>query len=100
MAAKHLFHDKDRRFQLLFEEHPQPMWVMDSAGSTILEANAAAEALYGYSREQFRGMSLQTVLLNEESGQPIGTRRHRTANGRIIDVEMTQRRIELDGQLL
>ena len=38
------------------------------------------------------------VLLSEESGQPMGTRRHRTANGRIIDVEMTQRRIDLDGQ--
>jgi PAS domain S-box-containing protein len=95
-----LFQDNDRKFQLLFEEHPQPMWLMDSAGLTILEANAAAEALYGHTREQFRGMSLDAVLLNEESDQPIGTRRHRTANGRIIDVEMTQRRIDLDGHPL
>ena len=98
MAAKQLFQDKDRKFQLLFEEHPQPMWVMDPAGTTILEANAAAETLYGHTREQFRGMSLDTVLLSEEADQPIGTRRHRTANGRIIDVEMALRRIELDGQ--
>ena len=84
--------------QLLFEEHPQPMWMMDSTACTILEANAAAAALYGHTREQFRGMSLDEVLLSEESGQPIGTRRHRTANGRIIDVEMTQRRIDLDGE--
>jgi PAS domain S-box-containing protein len=95
-----LFQDNDRKFQLLFEEHPQPMWLMDSAGLTILEANAAAEALYGHTREQFRGMSLDAVLLNEEGDQPIGTRRHRTANGRIIDVEMTQRRIDIDGHPL
>ena len=68
MPAKQLFQDKDRKFQLLFEEHPQPMWVMDPAERTILEANAAAEALYGHTREQFRGMSLDAVLLSEENG--------------------------------
>ena len=55
MPAKQLLQDKERKFQLLFEGHPQPMWVIDSTGHTILEANSAAEALYGHTREQFRG---------------------------------------------
>jgi PAS domain S-box-containing protein len=65
MPPKQVFQDKDRKLQLLFEEHPQPMWMMDSTGCTILEANAAAAALYGHTREQFRGMSLDAVLLSE-----------------------------------
>src|ERR1035437_2486780 len=98
MPAKQLLQDKERKFQLLFEGHPQPMWVIDPAGHKILEANSAAEALYGHTREQFRGMSLETVLVSEVSGTPSGgPRRHRTSTGRIIDVEMAHHPIDFDG---
>ena len=69
MPAKQLFQDKERKFQLLFEEHPQPMLVIDPAERIILEANAAAATLYGYTREQFRGMSLDAVVVSEENSQ-------------------------------
>jgi len=99
MQAKEVLHDKDRKFQLLFEEHPQPMWVTDPAERVVLEANRAAEALYGHTRDLFRGMSLDAVLVNEESTPPTGKpRRHRTSSGRIIDVEMTACPIEFGGK--
>ncbi|MCX6628292.1 MAG: ATP-binding protein [Candidatus Solibacter sp.] len=98
MPAKQLLQDKERRFQLLFEEHPQPMWVIDPAESKILEANSAAALLYGHTRDQFRGMSLDAVLVSEESGPASGSpRRHRTGSGRIIDVEMAQHLIDFGG---
>ena len=98
MPAKQLLQDKERKFQLLFEEHPQPMWVIDPTERKILEANSAAAALYGHTRDEFRGMSLDAVLVSEETGQPSGSpRRHRTSNGRIIDVEMAQHRIDFGG---
>src|SRR3982750_2492477 len=95
MPSKPLLHDKERRFQLLFEDHPQPMWVVDSEARRILEANTAATTLYGFTREQFRGMSLDDVLLAEDTSAVSGDpRRHRTASGRIIDVEIAQHPIE------
>jgi PAS domain S-box-containing protein len=97
MPAKHLILEKDPKFRLLFEEHPQPMWVIDPVERRILEANAAAEALYGHTREQFRGMSLDVLMVDEETVQPSGTRRHRTSTGRVIDVEMGQHQIDFDG---
>jgi two-component system, cell cycle sensor histidine kinase and response regulator CckA len=98
MSAKQLFQDKERKFQLLFEDHPQPMLVIDPAERKILEANAAAGALYGYTREQFRGMNLDAVVVGEESGQaPGGTTRHRTSSGRTIDVEVSQHAIDFGG---
>ena len=97
MPAKHLILEKDPKFRLLLEEHPQPMWVIDPVGRRILEANAAAEALYGHTREQFRGMSLDVLTVDDASDQPSGTRRHRTSAGRIIDVEMGQHQIDFDG---
>src|ERR1019366_7837688 len=67
-------------------------------GRKILEANSAAEVLYGHTREQFRGMSLEAVLVSEVSGAPPGSpRRHRTSTGRIIDVEMANHPIDFDG---
>ena len=99
MPSKQLLQDKERRFRLLFEEHPQPMWVVDESARKILDANAAASALYGYSKAKFRGMSLENVRVAGEgalvSGDP---RRHRTASGRIIDVEMAQHPIEYGGK--
>jgi signal transduction histidine kinase/ActR/RegA family two-component response regulator len=54
--------------------------------------------LYGHTREQFRGMSLDAVLVSEESGQPsAGPRRHRTRSGRVIDVEMARHDIDFGG---
>jgi len=37
------------------------MWVFDPERRQILEANEAACALYGYSRDQFRGMELSRI---------------------------------------
>ncbi|HMC59462.1 MAG TPA: PAS domain-containing protein, partial [Candidatus Solibacter sp.] len=79
--------DKDRKFQFLFEENPQPMWVFDPGSQQILEANQAAAQLYGYVREEFRGMGLASI---EESDTPkagndvapaVAIHRHRTRGG-------------------
>src|SRR5674476_1147963 len=94
MSAKQLLQDKERKFRLLFEDHPQAMWVIDPTERKILEANAAAEVLYGHTRDQFRGMSLDAVLVSEGSGPPSrGLRRARTNSARIIHLEMAQHRI-------
>jgi two-component system, cell cycle sensor histidine kinase and response regulator CckA len=99
MPSKQLLHDKERRFQLLFEDHPQPMWVVDPEARLILDANAAATKLYGFTPEEFRGMKLDDVLLAEESTAVSGDpRRHRTNSGRLIDVEMAEYPIEYGGK--
>jgi PAS domain S-box-containing protein len=97
MPAKQLLDDKERKFQLLFQDHPQPMWVVEPAERKILEANAAAQALYGHTQEEFRGMSLEAVLVCGGSGASDGPRRHRTRTGRIIDVETAHHAIEFGG---
>ncbi|HTS63775.1 MAG TPA: ATP-binding protein [Candidatus Acidoferrales bacterium] len=86
MPAKQLLKDKDRKFQLLFEEHPQPMWVFDPAGQKVLEANFAAAELFGYSREEFRGMPIQVIRTGGLS--------YRTGSGRVIEVEADAHAIE------
>src|SRR5260370_3424573 len=93
MAARELLTNRDKKFRLLFEENPQPMWVFDSETQRFLEVNAAAAALYGYSVEDFRTMSLSDVQLPEDasrfteelhhpSGATPGVWRHRTTSHR------------------
>jgi signal transduction histidine kinase/ActR/RegA family two-component response regulator len=89
MAAKQLLKNKDRKFQLLFEEHPHPMWIFDPAAQTILEANNAAARLFEYTPEQFRGMTLQTIRTGEQ--------RYRTSTGRMIEVETGGHAIKFGG---
>jgi len=85
MPVKKQLKDQDRKFHLLFEEHPQPMWVFDPKSKKIVEANAAAAQQYGYSREEFRGMPLSAIqVAGDMSGV---TRSHRTKSGRIIEVD-------------
>jgi hypothetical protein len=100
--------DQDKKFRLLFEDNPQPMWVLDPQTRRILEANAASSALYGYSQDEFRSMTLSDVQSGEESldfpeelTSPISTTpsawRHRTKSGRMIDVEIAGYEIDYGG---
>src|SRR5437763_5389936 len=107
MPAKDLLKDKDKKFRLLFEEHPQPMWVVDGSTGKFLEVNGAASKLYGYSPEQFRSMGLRDLEAPEEPSNPVGQAaaalgavlwRHRTRNGRIIEVEAAVHDIQYGGK--
>ena len=96
MPAKRLLRDKDKKFRLLFEEHPQPMWIFDPESQKILEANPAAAALYGYSRDEFRAMPLADI---QGPARPAASAwRHRTASGRMIDVELAAHEIQCGGR--
>src|SRR3954454_19993305 len=94
MSAKDLLKDKekDKKFRLLFEDHPQPMWVIDPETGNFLEVNRAASQLYGYTAEQFRMMNSRDVAVEKGGGaavDPTGVAvwQHRTSNGRLIDIE-------------
>jgi two-component system cell cycle sensor histidine kinase/response regulator CckA len=109
MPVKKLSKDNDRKFRLLFEDHPQPMWVFDAASKRFLEANAAASALYEYSADEFHHMGLEDVQaedearrflesMNSSGGTVPGTWRHRARSGRLIDVEIAVHEIEYGGK--
>jgi diguanylate cyclase (GGDEF)-like protein/PAS domain S-box-containing protein len=92
----------EEAFRLLFQRHPQPMWVFDEQTLRFLEVNDAALARYGYSRDEFLAMrilgirppedvqDLLEVLAGRAPGQGHrGVYRHRTKAGAIFPVEVT-----------
>ncbi len=102
MPAKELLQQNDLRFRLLFEVNPLPMWVYDRETRRFVEANQAAVAHYGYSREEFLSMTIADIRLPDDSGAQSsadgpasGEWRHRLRDGRVIDVEIASHDISL-----
>lgn len=85
------------------------MWVADFESQIFLDANAAAAALYGYTREELRGMRPADLLgedearrFAEEWGRSgirfTSLRRYRTKSGRMIEAETVVHEIEYGGR--
>jgi PAS domain S-box-containing protein len=90
---------QEGRYRMLFEHSPLPMWVVDAQTLRFLGVNEAAVHLYGYTREEFLGMTAEEVrppedreafreFLRRESGAVIrGVFRHVKKNGEPIDID-------------
>ena len=91
------------QYRLLFERHPQPMYVVERETRIFLAVNEAAVQKYGYSREEFLAMTLDRIRPAEELAKfqkyfaalpgrfnASGVWKHRTKDGRLFDVEITR----------
>lgn len=102
--------EADRRYRELFQANPQPMWVLDVDTLAFLMVNDAAIRLYGYTRDEFLGMTIIDLRPADElpglvAGLERGSRRpevalaqHQRKDGSILDVEMVSHELELDGR--
>jgi two-component system cell cycle sensor histidine kinase/response regulator CckA len=101
----------EERYRLLFHINPQPMWVFDEKTFAFLAVNEAACRHYGYSEDEFLGMTIREIrpaeevsaLLgrladDEKTNQDAGIRRHRTKEGNVIEVEITSHPLLFDGR--
>ncbi|MBI1788573.1 MAG: PAS domain S-box protein, partial [Acidobacteria bacterium] len=99
------------RFQILFQHHPQPMFVYDRETLRYLEVNEAAVAKYGYSREEFLRMDITGIRPLEEVPRLIeflasgsvnlhqtGEWVHRTKDGRRLNVEIVGHHLTFGGR--
>ncbi|MEJ5964261.1 PAS domain S-box protein [Pedobacter immunditicola] len=51
----------EKQYRDLFHSNPLPMWIYDSVNLNFLEVNEAAIQNYGYSREEFKKMSILDI---------------------------------------
>ena len=96
---------------MLFDLAPVPAYIFDDSTLAFLEANNAAVERYGYSREEFRRLSLEDIRppedwpslrdvvrarIDEPKYEAIW--RHRTKTGEIFDVQIVSQRITYNGR--
>lgn len=95
------------RYRRLFEKNPQPMWVYDLESLQVLAVNEMALDSYGYSREEFLGMTIVDLLPPQDlveweertahlgiGHSQSGVWRHVLKDGRIIHVEVSSHSLE------
>lgn len=84
--------ESESRYRHLFEMNPLPMWVVDSETRRFLEVNQAAVEHYGWTREEFLGMTTADLaappLPGAAAGAPSTVPRHRRKKGDVIEVEI------------
>jgi diguanylate cyclase (GGDEF)-like protein/PAS domain S-box-containing protein len=87
LAEAHaLLHETEAQYRLLFEHNPLPFWVFHRETFRILEANEAAIAEYGYSREEFKNLTLADIRPPEDVAEALATARSgrpETRRGRV-----------------
>ena len=104
--------ESERHYRVLFESNPLSMWVFDVETLRFLAVNDAAVRHYGYTREEFLGMTIKDVRPAEDVDQLMsllttsvgdfgnisGTSRHRKKDGSVIDVEVNWHRLNFSGR--
>ncbi len=109
-AAERL-QSSEHKYRQLFEGNPAAMFVYDAETLRFLAVNEAAVRRYGYTREEFLGMTLIDMRPAEEAGRlrevlaqyrggaarATGLR-HARRDGTLLDVEVTFDDIEFEGR--
>lgn len=104
--------ESEEKYRNLFHLSPLPMWVFDVETYRFLNVNEAAIRHYGYSREEFLGMTIKDIRPEEDVGNLEetvnsnkktdvffqGTVRHHKKNGTLIHVQVQSNLIEFEGR--
>ncbi len=109
--AQQRLRSQQAKYQLLFDSHPQPMWVYDEETLQFLAVNEAAVQRYGWSREEFARMTIldirdvedRAALMQRVADTTLGPRRsgywrHLTKDTGEIWVEISSTRLEYEGR--
>ena len=90
--AESALREGEKRYRMLFESNPQPMWVHALDSLAFLAVNEAAVRHYGYSRDEFLGMTTKdledAVEVPEHPVNGANVSKHRKRDGTRIDVEV------------
>jgi diguanylate cyclase (GGDEF)-like protein/PAS domain S-box-containing protein len=104
---------RSEEYRVLFENNPHPMWIFDTETLQFLAVNDSAVTRYGYSAEEFKGMTLRDIRPVEEvaaleqtisqttSDEAVivsGPWTHILRDGRSIQVEISAHSIQFEGR--
>lgn len=103
--------ETDRRARVVFDVHPQPMWIFDVDTLAILAVNEAAVHHYGWTREEFGDMTIMDLLAPDDLAPvasaavdqaplrgEVARAHHQRRDGSLVDMELVSHELELDGR--
>lgn len=108
-----LLEESEKRYSNLFQQSPQPMWLLDIHSLDIAQVNRAAVQQYGYTEEEFLKLKLYNIVVDElkmedkfrtvlnisnNSDVYKGRFKHRKKSGDLIDVDIYGTQMEMNGR--
>ncbi len=111
LAVEEIDHRGERGYsEVIFMSDPHPRWIYNVDTFRILDANEAAQRKFGYTREEFRELTILDLCpeddhpalrryLNESSvgSRTSGPWRHLTRDGDLVYIEVTSYPVQVDG---
>ena len=101
----------EKKYKMLFESNPMPMWMMSRETFEIIDVNIAALNHYGYSRKEFMELDQKKIRPEEEEARFVNDTRqqihaatngghwiHRKKGNELIHVEMSIYDFESEGK--
>ena len=98
--AIRILRSSERKYKLIFESNPMPMWMFSSPAKTIIDVNEAATIHYGYPREDFLRINPASLSADGELTDVYtpGVFRHKKSNGSLIMADITTHDVMYEGQ--
>jgi two-component system cell cycle sensor histidine kinase/response regulator CckA len=109
--AEQALAENEERYRLLYDKHPQPMWLSNMDTLAFLTVNDQAVKHYGFSREEFQRMTIRDLVPTEDVPtlkanvsrlvpgiNHIGVVRQKKKDGTVINAEITTQCMVLNGQ--
>ena len=109
--AETALRESEEHYRLLFDSIPHPVWVFDLGTLAIRDVNQAAIRKYGYSKEEFRSITIKdlrptedvplllaVIEQNSSNVETTGQWKHKKKDGTIIDVDVSSHKIIYAGK--
>src|SRR6201998_4255214 len=111
VRAEESVRKNEAMFRLLFSHTPLPMWVFDTETLQFLQVNEATVRTYGFSENEFRGMSVRDLRPDadaasfaahveewKQDGRHQGHWLHKKKDGRCFEVDVISHKFEYAGR--
>ncbi len=113
IAAEENLRESEEKYKLLFDKSPIPKWIYNKKTYVIIDANESAINHYGYTKDDFKNMTIKDIRPKEDVKKLLefeksrkqskkltnyGIWRHKKKNGEIILVEVSGHPIKYNNQ--
>lgn len=69
-TAMEVLRSSERKYKLLFERNPMPMWMVKKSSQAIIDVNEAATRHYGYLKEEFLNLRADDLICDGTMPDP------------------------------
>lgn len=102
--------ESEAKYRAIFDRSEDAILLFRPADEVVIDANDRALTIYGYPRERFVGLSLESISTNIargrrfiremlETASPVSfVSRQRRADGALIDLDISASLVEVDGE--